>query len=216
MQKTLERKGIDIGYKAPYKEVDLLSFRQVRVGMDLAREFTHAVSDLVPHSEFNLGNHQEDGEVAFRFIRLPDDPEGRARKVQKIADRGSDRTNLWQFTNWSLDLFAQTGLVGTILRPNDYFYAIGSKRMFRSSIEAMCGHLDANALVIFDAVTPRGVSPCSKPDAYPQIFTFEDPSNKHLALLAIVGFGNLDSQSVSPAANLSLDNPLMQSIAQGR
>lgn len=212
-----ERQARQGEYRAAYVDVDAGVFEGA-IGEELAVRFNHTLHDVIP-PDLDTGNYLVDGSLVYRFVHLPTDPDQRAERVQSIAEAGSDRTSPLHFTNLSGEMFEETGRLYALVGPNNYFYAMRAREprgLFASSIAGNCAHLEANGLLVYDAATPRGLVSCSKPGVYPEVFTFRQPKERHLALVVVIGFTNLDPELSQPKIELSIDHPLMQSMLKSR
>lgn len=133
----------------------------------------------------NTGSEDDPGDLKFRFFNLPDDPQKRAKVIQQIQARGTDRLDPSVTSRY--DILYQTAAKKAGVDPLDVMDVMNGadlRRYLPTIINPPdVTHLASNALLVYDGKTSTGLRPIDARE-----YTFKDASQRQKALLAIIGF----------------------------
>lgn len=144
-----------------------------------------------------MSRYKDRGDLIFRFVFLPDDPDERAKRIIEISKAGTDRTDP-HYPKERLVLDRYTGTaewagVNPIdlidcLKSSEFYSFLGDGReedgpqplsYFLS--KQVSSEPKDQALLVFDGKTEDGVKLVRKPE-----YIFRNPQHKNKALLGVI------------------------------
>lgn len=171
--------GVRLGRESELYRACYYEFPTTVIAANLAK----ILKSIVP-SDFVIGDEDNEGDLQFRLIRVPNDPEECKRRIEEIAENGSDRTDPDFESLCSFIYRAVAPAAG--VTPLDVFDCYGSQNFFsvakRRFRPRFVGSPDPNVILVYDAKTENGIRQIVSFE-----YTFKNLSQKYKALLAIIG-----------------------------
>lgn len=139
------------------------------------------IRSIIP-SYLAIGGLSHDGDVAFRGIVLPKNPELRAKRIKMITDAGGDRTNP-NYRSRAEAFYIEAAKTAGV-NPIDVFDCQTGSWFLRDlpySLGKGVG-IYGNSILIYDLKSPTGIRYIEGFE-----YTFKDLNKKSEALIAIIG-----------------------------
>lgn len=157
-------------YRAPYLEFS---------GPEFAQNYTQILKRLVPE-DYDIGSEDRIGDLAIRYISLPNNLIEREERIEEIAMAGTDRTDPGYESEF--DILYQEAAEQAGVQPLDVMDLIHDITFHQWMKDGRLTTFGGNTILVFDKKSSFGVREIDIAE-----WTFKDLEQKRRALLAIIG-----------------------------